>query len=97
MAYGSFLYTKFLQDPSEISMTENGLILTFKKVPQKTFGYDEIEYIRKTNNPFLDYVKGKLEIKIRNSDEKFRISSNIQDFEELLKLLAVRGFEIREK
>lgn len=96
MAYCSFLYTKFLRDPSGILITNSELVLKFRKGPQKSFKYDEIECVRKSNNPFFDYVKGKLEIKIRNSDEKFRISGNIQDFDNLLKSLTDCGFEIRK-
>ena len=91
-----FLYTKFLRDPFEISITNSELVLKFRKGHRKSFKYDEIEYVRKSNNPFFDYVKGKLEIKIRNSDEKFRISGNIQDFDNLLKSLTDCGFEIRK-
>lgn len=95
--YGVLLYDKFLKDPSEILIINNNqIILKFRKAQDKLLKYEEVEYIKKSNNPFFDYVKGKLEIKIRNSDKKFRISGNIQNFDSLVRSLIDCGFEIRE-
>jgi len=95
LIYGIYLYRKFLLDPSEIAVDGNQLVLKFRKAPEKVLKSDEIEYIMWSNNPFFDYIKGKLEIKLRNSDDKFRISGNIRNFEGLIKSLNDLGFEIK--
>ena len=94
MTYGFFLYIRFLQDPSEISIKKNELILKFRKIPEKTFNCDQIEYIKKSNNPFLDHIKGKLLIKIKDTDEKYRILGNITNFDDLIKTLDDSGFNV---
>lgn len=92
-----FLFRKFWRDPSEISIHEGKLILKFRGGGVRNVMYEEIEHIRYGNNPVFDHVKGRLDIRIRGTGERFRISGNIGGFDQIVALLDERGFDLPVK
>ena len=86
-AYCAFLYSVFLRNPSKVSISDETLTLGFRKRSNEIYKWEEIESIREVNNPFFENIKGAIEIKIINSDIKYKISGTINNSNQLIEQL----------
>ena len=85
--YYIFLCSSFLRNPSKVSIADQTLTLGFRKRSDEVYKWEEIEYVRRRNNPFLDNMKGALIIKIIGSDTHYKISGIINNFNQLVEQL----------